>query len=104
MSNVVANMNYSENRYTSHDHLSLYYREYGEGNQTIVCLPGLTRNSKDFHDIATRLSPRYRVLCPDLRGRGQSDRDARWRNYHPGTYVRDVWKLLDESGVDKTAG
>lgn len=93
-------MNYTESRYTSHDQLSLYYREYGQGEQTVVCLPGLTRNSKDFHDIATHLASNYRVLCPDLRGRGRSDRDPKWKNYHPGTYVKDVWKLLDELGVD----
>lgn len=93
-------MNYTENRYTSHDNLSLYYRDYGQGSQTVVCLPGLTRNSKDFHDIATHLAAEYRVLCPDLRGRGKSDRDPKWKNYHPGTYVRDVWKLLDELGVE----
>lgn len=90
-------MNYTEHRYKSHDGLSLYYREYGKANrQTIICLPGLTRNSKDFHEIATHLSTQYWVLSPDLRGRGQSDHDPRWKNYHPGTYVKDVWKLLDE--------
>lgn len=93
-------MNYSEHRYTSHDQLSLYYREYGQGDQTIVCLPGLTRNSKDFHEIATRLASHYRVLCLDLRGRGQSDRDPKWKQYHPGTYVKDTWKLLDELGIN----
>lgn len=94
-------MNYTEQRYTSHDGLSLYYREYGQGGQTIICLPGLTRNSKDFHEIATHLSTHYRVLCPDLRGRGQSDRDPRWKNYHPGTYVKDCWKLLDDLKISK---
>ncbi len=95
-------MNYTESRYVSHDKLSLYYREYGQGKQTVVCLPGLTRNSKDFHEIATHLAANYRVLCPDLRGRGQSARDPKWKNYNPGTYVKDVWKLLDELGI-KTA-
>lgn len=93
-------MNYTENRYVSHDKLSLYYREYGLGKQTVVCLPGLTRNSKDFHEIATHLSGNNRVLCPDLRGRGKSDYDPKWKNYHPGTYVRDIWKLLDELGIE----
>jgi len=93
-------MNYTENRYTSHDKLSLYYREYGQGEQTIVCLPGLTRNSKDFQEIATHLASSYRVLCLDLRGRGKSDHDPNWKNYHPGTYVRDTWTLLDELGVE----
>lgn len=90
-----------EHRYTSHDGLSLFYREFGQGKDTIICLPGLTRNSKDFHDLATWLSGRYRVLCLDLRGRGQSGWDPKWRNYHSGTYVRDTWKLMDELGIEK---
>jgi pimeloyl-ACP methyl ester carboxylesterase len=94
-------MNFSEHRYTSKDGLSLYYREYGQGDDVIICLPGLTRNSKDFHDLATRLASNYRLLCLDLRGRGQSDHDPKWRHYHPGTYVRDTWKLLDELGISK---
>lgn len=94
-------MNYTEHRFTSHDGLSLYYREYGQGEQTIICLPGLTRNSKDFHEIATHLSAQYRVLCPDLRGRGQSDRDPKWKNYHPGTYVKDCWELLDTLKINE---
>ncbi len=94
-------MNFTEHRYTSKDGLSLYYREYGQGDDVIICLPGLTRNSKDFHDLATRLSDKYRVLCSDLRGRGQSDHDPKWRHYHPGTYVRDTWKLLDELGINQ---
>ena len=93
-------MNYTEHRYSSKDGLSLYYREYGEGDDVIICLPGLTRNSKDFHDLATRLSASHRVLCLDLRGRGQSDRDPNWRHYHPGSYVNDTWRLMDKLAID----
>ncbi len=94
-------MNYNEHRYTSHDGLSLYCREYGRGEETIICLPGLSRNSKDFHDFANRQSGSYQVLCPDLRGRGQSDRDPNWRHYHPGNYAKDIWKLADELGIER---
>jgi len=80
--------------------LSLYYRNYGSANDILLCLPGLTRNSKDFHEIATYLASKYRVLCPDLRGRGQSDWDSDWRNYHPATYIHDAWRLLDQLGID----
>lgn len=92
-------MDFTEQQYPSHDKLSLYYRAYGSGRDTIVCLPGLTRNSKDFHDLATHLAPRYRILCPDLRGRGQSGWDRNWRNYHPGTYIRDTWTLVDQLDI-----
>jgi pimeloyl-ACP methyl ester carboxylesterase len=94
-------MNYSENRYSSKDGLSLYYREYGSGKNVIICLPGLTRNSKDFHDLASRLALGFRVLCLDFRGRGQSDHDPNWHHYHPGTYARDTWKLLDELAIEQ---
>ena len=84
-------MNYSEHRYRSDDGLSLYYRNYGSGDDVVVCLPGLSRNSKDFEDLALTLSERWRVISPDLRGRGQSDHDPKSSHYHAGTYVRDTW-------------
>lgn len=92
-------MSFTEHHYLSHDGLSLYYRSYGSGTNAVVCLPGLTRNSKDFHELATHLASRYRVVCLDLRGRGQSDRDRKWRHYHPRTYVRDTWTLIDQLGL-----
>ncbi len=96
-------MSCTEHRYTSHDGLSLYYRAYGEGPRTVLCLPGLTRNSRDFVELAERLADGYRVLSPDFRGRGFSDHDPKPANYNPGTYVRDVWTLLDGLGIDEVA-
>jgi pimeloyl-ACP methyl ester carboxylesterase len=96
---VVPAMAFSEHHFLTPDGLSLYYRSYGPGENVMVCLPGLTRNSKDFHEIATHLSSRYRVLCPDMRGRGQSDWDPDWRNYHPATYINDTWGLVDHLGI-----
>jgi len=94
-------MGFSEHHFQTSDGLSLYYRDYGSGSDVVVCLPGLTRNSKDFHEIATHLASRYRVLCPDMRGRGRSDWDADWHNYHPATYINDAWSLLDHLGIGK---
>ena len=94
-------MGFSEHHFLTPDGLSLYYRNYGSGGDVVVCLPGLTRNSKDFHEIATHLASRYRVLCPDMRGRGQSDWDSDWQNYHPATYINDTWNLLDHLGIKK---
>ena len=91
-------MGFTEHHYKASDGLSLYYRRYGSGKDAIICLPGLTRNSKDFHEVATHLSSRYCVLSLDLRGRGQSDWDPDWRNYHPATYISDTWTLLDQLG------
>jgi pimeloyl-ACP methyl ester carboxylesterase len=83
--------------YQSHDGLKLYYRDFAPEKSAVpvLCLPGLTRNSRDFEDLARRLSQNRRVLTPDLRGRGYSEHDPDWRNYRPGTYATDIWTLLD---------
>ncbi len=96
-------MNGNARHYVSADGLSLYYRDFGAGNPgtPVLCLPGLTRNSRDFEDFAKRIEQRRRVLTPDLRGRGYSDYDPEWTNYHPGTYVSDAWHLLDALDIDK---
>ena len=93
---------FQEIYFRSADGLRLYFRDYGsESSQTpVLCLPGLTRNSRDYEHIAARLSESRRVICPDLRGRGKSDYDSNWRNYHPARYSADTWQLLDEAGID----
>ncbi|HEX7719909.1 MAG TPA: alpha/beta hydrolase [Woeseiaceae bacterium] len=90
------------NYYESTDGLRLFYRDYAPEHPgaTVLCLPGLTRNSRDFDDLAAHLSATRRVLTPDLRGRGHSAHDPDWRNYHPATYTGDIWKLLDSLDVD----
>jgi pimeloyl-ACP methyl ester carboxylesterase len=89
--------------FRSSDGLNLYYRDFGaqRDGTPVICLPGLTRNSRDFDDLAARLAERRRVLTVDLRGRGFSDHDPDWRNYHPGTYVADTWTLLDLLKIDR---
>lgn len=85
------------------DGLNVYFRDFGGQNDgtPIICLPGLTRNSRDFEDLANYLADRRRVLTIDFRGRGFSDHDPNWKNYHPGTYVNDVWTLLDSLDIPK---
>jgi pimeloyl-ACP methyl ester carboxylesterase len=93
-------------RWLSKDGLNLYSRVYeaaGSAAASVLCLPGLTRNSKDFEDLATHLSARYRVICPDLRGRGLSAPDPVWQNYHPGTYLADLADLVAGLGVRRLA-
>jgi len=95
---------YRECHFRGHDGLQLYYRDYGDagaGEWPVVCLAGLTRNSKDFHDLALRLAPRRRVIAPDYRGRGKSARDPNWCNYRPETYIADVLDLLAAAGLHK---
>jgi pimeloyl-ACP methyl ester carboxylesterase len=94
----------TERHYASADGLRLYYRDYAAGEPgrlPVLCLPGLTRNSRDFAHVAERLQPHRRVLCADLRGRGRSQHDPNWQNYHPGTYLADVVRLLADAGVER---
>ena len=87
-----------ENRYwVSEDGLKLHYRDYpgGADRPPILCMPGLTRNARDFEDLAARLSPEWRVIAPSFRGRGKSEYAKDPMTYVPPTYVRDVTALLD---------
>ncbi len=92
---------YKEHWFKSRDGLNLYARDYPceraceQPAATVVCIPGLTRNSADFALLAEHLSGRFRVLAVDLRGRGKSDYDPRPENYQPGVYVDDIISLLD---------
>ena len=83
-------------RYQSKDGLDLYYADYGAKAAacTVLCLPGLTRNSRDYAALAQYLSSRHRVITPDLRGRGRSSWDSNYLNYHPRTYAQDVAQLI----------
>jgi pimeloyl-ACP methyl ester carboxylesterase len=88
---------YTEIDWQSHDGLRLYARVYESPIKvapTVLCLHGLTRNSRDFEDLAPHLQRRYRVIAPDLRGRGFSARDPRPQNYQPGIYAQDILALL----------
>ena len=97
-------MSFLQHSYSSDDGLTLSYRQYGDLNRgafPLVCLHGLTRNSADFDAMASILEDRYGLLALDVRGRGDSARDPQWKNYHPEVYNRDVWRLLDQLGLDK---
>ena len=95
---------FRERRVTTGDGLSLYVRDYGDPASTatpVLCLSGLTRNSRDFHAFATRLAPQRRVLAMDYRGRGQSDYDPVVTNYRPDVYANDAIKVAADSGIER---
>ena len=78
--------------------LRLYCRIYAAQRLDgcpVLCLPGLTRNSRDFAALAARLSARREVLTADLRGRGRSAWDPDASHYQLPVYVQDAWSLLD---------
>lgn len=97
---------YTDAHWQSADGLSLHYRDYparsgDAGRPAVVCLPGLTRNARDFTGLAERLSAEWRVICPEMRGRGDSDYSKNSATYTPMTYVQDVNLLLDELGLER---
>lgn len=98
-----ATRDYLDYYYRSADGLTLYARDYPgpEDSQRlpVLCMHGLTRNSADFAWIASRLAKTRRVISVDQRGRGLSDYDPVAANYTPATYVGDMFKLLDELGI-----
>lgn len=97
--------------YASSDDLRLHARYYpagtGERKRPVVCLPGLTRNGRDFHDLAVFLAndpvrPRD-VYTVDYRGRGQSDWDKDWQNYSPLVELADTLDLMAIAGLHHAA-
>jgi pimeloyl-ACP methyl ester carboxylesterase len=95
---------FRERSFSARDGLRLYFRDYGDPLSPatpLLCLGGLTRNSKDFHALALRLSESRRVLCPDYRGRGRSPRDPDWRNYAPPRLLNDVLQLLAATNLHR---
>ena len=92
---------YEERFVEADDGVRLYCRDYPNPSTRapVLCLPGLTRNSRDFSSLAALVSEKRRVICPDLRGRGRSGHDPDWRNYHPGQYASDLWQLLDSLDI-----
>lgn len=75
----------------------LYYQEWGNPNnpEVIICVHGLTRNSHDFDFIAERLHHQFRVICPDLPGRGKSGHLSSPEHYCIEQYLQDLNQLLD---------
>jgi len=96
---------YRDVYYPSPDGLRLHARDYGDEQAplAVLCLHGLSRNARDFEPVAERLSPRFRVICAEQRGRGLSAYDPKPENYHPGTYVNDMVALLDHLKLPRVA-
>ena len=92
---------YVDRYWNSADGIKLHYRDYAGPLErpTILCIPGLTRNARDFEPVADRYAGEWRVLSIDLRGRGLSGHDPRPINYAPPVYVADIVKFLDQLGI-----
>lgn len=70
--------------------------EWGDASaaRTVMCVHGLTRNGRDFDFLAQKLAENYRVLCPDMPGRGKSEWLADATNYSYPAYIADILFIL----------
>lgn len=101
---------FEEIRFTTRDGLRLYGRHYPapeNGRRPVLCLAGLTRNSRDFHQLARYLSlhptmPRS-VFTLDCRGRGASEFDPDWRNYTVPLEMHDVLDFMTMTSLHDAA-
>ncbi|TRC74059.1 alpha/beta hydrolase [Mesorhizobium sp. WSM4307] len=96
--------------YVAPDGLRLHARLYGEakpGHWPVICLPGLTRNARDFHELALYLSTRSpvprQVVAFDYRGRGQSAYDPDVSHYNVGVEASDILAGLAALGIEEAA-
>ncbi|WP_294328768.1 alpha/beta hydrolase [uncultured Sphingomonas sp.] len=93
---------FTDGYWWSNDGLRLHYRDYGGqgGGRTdrpaILCLHGLTRNARDWEDVADRLAGEWRLIVPEMRGRGESGYARDPMSYVPLVYLQDVEALLNQ--------
>jgi pimeloyl-ACP methyl ester carboxylesterase len=79
----------------------VHYYEWGDVNnpRVVMCVHGLTRNGRDFDALAENLSDRFRVICPDVIGRGKSAWLNDKEHYAYPQYCADMAALIARSGA-----
>jgi len=92
---------YDERYFASSEGLKLYYRDYkgAEDRIPVLCIPGLTRNSRDFEFVAAHLAVSRRVLVADLRGRGKSAYAKDPRRYTVAIEAADMFRLTEDADI-----
>lgn len=90
---------------SAHGFHRVAYREWGdpENARVVVCAHGLTRNGRDFDALATAICDRFRVICPDMPGRGDSEWLRDPNDYGFPAYLTTVTALLAHARVDRVA-
>jgi pimeloyl-ACP methyl ester carboxylesterase len=94
---------WSDGYWESGDGLRLHYRDYpgGASRPPILCIPGLTRNARDFEGVAERLAGEWRLICVELRGRGESGYAKDPMSYLPPVYLQDMDALIAALGLER---
>lgn len=86
-------------RYVTLDGTELHYTEWGDADAPpLVCVHGLSRNGRDFDSLAAALTDDYRVLCPDMPGRGESEWDL--TRYDPASLSSLLVRFHEELGLE----
>ncbi|MFF0579144.1 alpha/beta fold hydrolase [Streptosporangium saharense] len=78
----------------------LSYVDFGGPGRPLLALHGHLSEGKSFAAVAAGLAPEWRVIAPDQRGHGDSDRAA---DYSREGYLADILALLDHLGLDRVA-
>jgi pimeloyl-ACP methyl ester carboxylesterase len=78
------------------------YTEWGDAANpnVLICAHGLTRSGRDFDALAALMTDRYRVICPDVAGRGESDWITAKTNYNYPQYLNDMTALIARTGAE----
>lgn len=86
----------------THGFHRMAYTEWGDPDNpdVLLCVHGLTRNGRDFDKLARAMSDRYRVICPDVVGRGRSDWLRDKSAYGFPTYMADMAALVARLDVE----
>ncbi|QIG80444.1 alpha/beta fold hydrolase [Stakelama tenebrarum] len=94
---------YEDGFWWSKDGLRLHYRDYpgDAARPPLLCIPGLTRNVRDYVNFAERFAGDWRVIVVELRGRGDSAYAKDPMNYVPLTYLQDIEALIDALKLDR---
>lgn len=93
---------FDDKYWSSRDGLKLHYRDYAggkAGQPVVLCMPGLTRNARDFEPLADLVAGQWRIICVDFRGRGGSEYAKDSATYNPMQYAEDVEQLLAEQEI-----
>jgi pimeloyl-ACP methyl ester carboxylesterase len=87
-----------ENKYATVNGVELHYVEGGEG-MPLLCLPGWPQTWYSFHDVASKLAEKYRVIVVDIRGMGTSAKPE--NGYDKKTMAQDIYELMKQLGFEK---
>lgn len=82
------------------------YKEWGDPHnaRVLICVHGVTRVSDDFDNLAQSLCQDYRVICPDVVGRGRSQRLRNPQYYQIPQYVSDMVTLIARVTANSAGG